>query len=67
MVSSPAVSGSAFASFNDSTWAEGNTHTLPAFRLTIASPVPDSGNAVLLLLSSLGALLVLHSQIRKLV
>jgi hypothetical protein len=67
MLSSPVVSGSVFASFNDSTWAEGNTHTLPAFRLTVASAVPDSGNAVLLLLSSLGALLVLHLQTRKLV
>ena len=32
MLSSPIVTGAAFASFNDSTWAEGNSHILPAFR-----------------------------------
>jgi VPDSG-CTERM motif len=62
MVSFPAVSGSAFASFNDSTWAEGNAHTLPAFRLTVVSVVPDSSSTILLLLSSLGALLVLQTR-----
>ena len=53
MLSSPIVTGAAFASFNDSTWAEGNSHILPAFRLTVASAVPDSGHGILLMLGAL--------------
>ena len=58
MLSSPIVTGAAFASFNDSTWAEGNSHTLPAFRLTVASAVPDSGHGILLMLGAIAALFV---------
>jgi hypothetical protein len=58
-LSSPAITGLAFVSHDDSTWA-GNRQTLPAFRLTVSSAVPDSGATILLMLGSMGALFPLQ-------
>jgi len=60
MLSSPVVTGASFVSFNDSTWVEGNSHILPAFRLTAVSTVPDSGGTILLMLCSSAALFLLR-------
>jgi hypothetical protein len=57
-LSSPAITGLTAVSHNDSTWLSGQT-TLPAFRLTVSSAVPDSGNTIVLMIwSGVGTLLV---------
>jgi hypothetical protein len=57
-LSSPAITGLAFVSHDDSTWA-GNLQTLPAFRLTASSAVSESGDTIVLMIwSAIGTLLV---------
>jgi hypothetical protein len=57
-LSSPAITGLTSVSHDDSTWLSG-LNTLPAFRITVASSVPDSGpTIVLMILSLVGTLLV---------
>ena len=64
MRSSPVVSGVAFASHDNVTWLAGDSPILPAFRLTVASSVPDSGPTILLLVVSLAALFLLRPVFR---
>jgi peptidoglycan hydrolase-like protein with peptidoglycan-binding domain len=57
-LSSPPITGLTFVSHDDSTWA-GNLQTLPAFRLTVSSAIPDSGDTIVLMIwSGVGTLLV---------
>lgn len=63
MPSLPPVTGLAFASFNDSTWLEGNMHILPAFRLAAISTVPDSAATMFLLVGSIAALMLLRRMV----
>jgi hypothetical protein len=62
----PAIVGSGFVSHDDLTWLPGNNpFTLPAFRLTTVSAVPDVGATIFLLAGSAPALLLLRRFVAK--